>query len=140
MESEGKIPEEKILLENVNMDTGKGMDEFELSMESSTFIGFRQLPIPRWQGSPLYNVQFAEPDKLAGMKLPLKVKFERNDNVKEGEEEYAMEDFKPVSVEQADGEDLSPKSVRCRLQTLVIENQSEAGYWLDTGILQMGEK
>ncbi|WP_306114443.1 MULTISPECIES: virulence factor SrfB [unclassified Roseovarius] len=140
MEAEGKIPNEKILLENVNLDTGKGVDEFALSMESSTFIGFRQLPIARWQGSPLYHVHFADPDKLAQIKLPLKVTFERNDNTREGEEEHAMEDFRVVSVDQADGEGMSPKAVVCRLQTMVIENQAEAGYWLDTGVLQMGEK
>ncbi|MGB3314430.1 MAG: virulence factor SrfB [Albidovulum sp.] len=140
MEAEGKIPNQKVLLKNVNLDTGKGVDAFELSMESSTFIGFRQLPIARWQGSPLYHVHFADPDKLSRIKLPLKVKFERNDNTREGEEEEAMEDFKVVSVEQADGEGMSHKAVVCRVQTMVIENQAEAGYWLDTGVLQMGEK
>lgn len=136
MDTKGEIPLDNVLLENVDLDTGAGVDEFVLRLESNTFIGFRQLPIARWPGSPLYYVQFAKPDMLGAVKLPLRLTFKRND-VKDGEEEQGMEDFKLLpNIEDSDGQDCRGFATM-RLQTMVVESQSEAGYWMDTGVLQM---
>lgn len=138
MDEHGAIPAEKVLLENVDLDSGKGVHEFRLSFESNCYLGFRQLPIARWRGSPLYAIRIADPERtLSRVKLPLIVGFARNDNVREGEEEQAMEDFRITSVEDSDGQDLPLKAVVQQLQTMIIENQAEAGYWLDTGVLLM---
>lgn len=134
----GAIPADKVLLTNVDLDSGKGVDEFHLFFESNCFIGFRQLEIPRWPASPLYSVRFADPEKTpAGVALPLKVTFQRVDARTEADEQHALEDFKIVEVEDADRNDLGPRAVKAQLQTMIIENQAEAGYWLDTGVLQM---
>jgi hypothetical protein len=135
MDASGKIPTDKVLLKNVDLDTGDGVDEFVLKLEGSTFIGFRQLPIARWQSSPLYHVQFSRPDRMAGVNLPLHLTFERKD-VKEGEEEFGMEDFKLTAIEDNEGNDMTGFAT-IRLQTMIVATQSEAGYWLDTGVLQM---
>lgn len=141
MDDRGYIPADKILLENVDLDSGRGIDEFKLSFESNCYIGFRQLPLARWRGSPLYAIRFADPDKTpARVALPLTVTFERNDSGREGEEEDAKEDFRVTDVEDANGENLGPRAVVQQLQTMVIESQAEAGYWLDTGVLQMKVK
>lgn len=82
-------------------------------------------------------MSFARPDRVGGLNLPLKVTFERAESRREGDEEQVMEDFRVTEVEDAGGEPLNRAAVRCRLQTMLIENQTEAGYWLDTGVLQV---
>lgn len=124
----------RVLLENVDLDSGAGVTEFVLPMDSPVFIGFRQLPLERWIASPLYSVRFRDPDQVARLQLPLRVTFERMDGA--GDDEAAMEDFRIVSVEDADD---MPKEgvVTCSLQTMLVETQSDAGYWLDTGVMRV---
>lgn len=136
MSDNGQIRAENVLLDNVDLDTGKGVVSFTLKLASPTFIGFRQLPIPRWRASPLYFVSFARPDRVGALALPLEVTFNRVEARREGEEERAMEDFRIDDVVDAAGE-TQRGAVRYRLQTMLIENQTEAGYWLDTGVLQV---
>jgi hypothetical protein len=139
MDQHGLIPEDKVLLSNVDLDSGRGVDEFTLSFENPCFIGFRQLPVPRWQGTPLYSVRLKDSEKaLAKYRLPFKVTFTRLDNHKEGEEERAKEDFVVEDVEDAGREPMGRGAVICQLQTMMVESQAEAGYWLDTGVLRMG--
>ena len=90
----------------------------------------------RREGSPLYFVGFARPDNLGKVALPLTVTFVRAEPA-EGKEQQAMEDFSVDDVVDASGESLGRSAVRYRLQTMLIENQTEAGYWLDTGVLQV---
>ena len=94
------------------------------------------MPIPRWRASPLYYVSFRKPDGVERLRLPLKVTFERQQAARPGEEERAMEDFRIREVIDAD-EQRCVGTVDVRLQTMLIENQAEAGYWLDTGVLQV---
>jgi hypothetical protein len=136
MSDNGQITAENVLLDNVDLDTGRGVDEFRMQLASPTFLGFRQLPIPRWRASPLYYVGFARPDSLGKVALPLTVTFVRAEPT-EGKEQQAMEDFSVDDVVDASGESLGRTAVRYRLQTMLIENQTEAGYWLDTGVLQV---
>ncbi|MBL9060432.1 MAG: virulence factor SrfB, partial [Mangrovicoccus sp.] len=136
MSENGQITAENVLLDNVDLDTGRGVDEFQLKLASPTFIGFRQLPIPRWRASPLYFVSFARPENLRKVSLPLTVTFVRAEPA-EGREQQAMEDFSVDDVVDAGGEPLGRAAVKYRLQTMQIENQTEAGYWLDTGVLQV---
>ena len=136
MSDNGQITAENVLLDNVDLDTGRGVDEFRMQLASPTFLGFRQLPIPRWRASPLYFVGFARPDNLGKVALPLTVTFVRAEPT-EGKEQQAMEDFSVDDVVDASGESLGRSAVRYRLQTMLIENQTEAGYWLDTGVLQV---
>ena len=137
MSENGQIRAENVLLENVDLDSGMGVVDFQLSLASPTYIGFRQLPIPRWRSSPLYSVSFAKPENVGKLNLPLKVTFQRALARRAGEEEQVMEEFTVQSVEDAQGTQLNKTAVRSRLQTMLIENQTEAGYWLDTGVLQV---
>lgn len=136
MSDTGQIRAENVRLENVDLDTGKGVNTFTLVLGSPTFIGFRQLPIPRWRSTPLYYVGFKNPDLVDKLNLPLHVTFERQEALREGEEQHMMEDFKISEVRDSEKQDLAG-AVTCRLQTMLIESQAEAGYWLDTGVLQV---
>ena len=96
-----------------------------------TFVGFRQLPVERWTATPLYYLEFDNPQQASRLQLPLTVTLERADP-DEGDE-ARKEDFKIVEIEDAEGDTKPPSIVSLRLQTL----KSEAGYWLDTGILAL---
>jgi hypothetical protein len=102
-------------------------------MEAPIFIGFRQLPIARWTATPLYYLEFRQPDEVVRLARPLKVTLERRDPTREEEREAAMEDFRVVEVSDAEGNARRRDIVNLRLQTL----KSEAGYWLDTGVLAL---
>lgn len=135
MSDRGEIAPGNVLLENVDLDSGQGMVNFRMPLEGARFLGFRQLPIPRWPASPLYFVTFRRPEDIARFDLPVQVEFERAPAHREGDEQV-MEDFRVTQVFDRTGRDeLGKGRVTSRLQTMVTDNQSEAGYWLDTGVL-----
>lgn len=131
LEISGQIRTGNVFLSEVDLDAAAGDREklCSIAFFAPIFIGFRQLPLERWPASPLYRMEFSNPDSTARLALPLTVKLERA-AVEDGREE-AREDFKITDIVDAGGDSLRPTDVRLRLQTL----KSEAGYWLDTGIL-----
>jgi len=131
MEISGQIRRE--LFSNIDLDAQAAAAPCEIAMEAPIFIGFRQLPIARWTATPLYYLEFRNPDEVARIPRPLKVTLERRDPTREEEREAAMEDFRVVEVSDAEGNARRRDIVNLRLQTL----KSEAGYWLDTGVLAL---
>ncbi|SMF66232.1 hypothetical protein SAMN06265365_1264 [Tistlia consotensis] len=133
MNQRGEITDDNVLLENIDLETGRGVVGFDLTMEGPTFIGFRQLPIARWRTTPLYYVSYRNPERAARtLQPPIKVRFERqtvDDN------EAVLEDFKQVDATDALGT-VCTNQIIFRLQTLKTEQGAEAGYWLDSGILR----
>ena len=131
MEISGQIKRERVLFADVDLEARPNGDAEmrSLSFYAPMFIGFRQLPIERWPATPLYHLEFANPASAARMRLPLTVTLERA-AAEEGQEER-REDFRVLEIEDAEGSTMRPTDVVLRLQTL----KSEAGYWLDTGIL-----
>ncbi len=130
MEINGEIRHE--LFSNIDLDSQATAPPCEIAMESAIFIGFRQLPIARWTATPLYYLEFRNPDELPRLPRPLKVTLERQDPKREEDREASLEDFRISEVIDAEGNDRR-RSVTLRLQTL----KSEAGYWLDTGVLRL---
>lgn len=132
MDERGQIIERNTLLHNVDFDKGAGMVDFSLNMEGPTFLGYRQLPLVRWRTTPLYHLGFRNPDRLARLRLPIRVTLERA-TLEEGADEAGLEEFKVVEAIDRDGTGCR-NDIAFRLQTLRIEPPSASGYWLDTGI------
>jgi hypothetical protein len=144
MELSGQILNSNILLEDPDREIAKQAPDseppeikFEMEFRAPVSLGFRQLPLERWPAAKLYVLEYANPDSVPRLKLPLKLTILRSDtnparivssstNMEELREEFSIERI----VDAAD--DTQMKSlVVMRLQT----EQSEAGYWRDTGSL-----
>lgn len=133
MDNNGQIRDENVLLANADLDGPPQQDVgFTTNFQTLTHIGFRQLPIARWTATPLYVMEFANPDSASRMALPLKVVVQRKEIDPDQEQDYAgRETFMVESVEDNAGSRLRESEVRLRLQT--IDDQD--GYWRDTGRL-----
>lgn len=137
MEISGQIREQGVLLSEVDLErrpaSADGV-EFTMTFAAPTFLGFRQLPIERWPATPLYALEFANPESVPRLALPLRVKIRRADMDPDapGQEEK-REDFRVEEIEDSEGTALRRTDVEIRLQTM----KSEAGYWRDTGVVGM---
>ena len=132
MEISGQVKGERVLFSDIDLDQRATADQTaSMRFYAPSFIGFRQLPVERWTATPLYYLELSNPQSAAQLRLPLTVMLERAE-VDESDE-ARKEDFKIVEVEDADGEARPKSLVQLRLQTL----KSEAGYWLDTGIMSL---
>lgn len=126
-------------------------------VEGTTFLGFRQLDLVRWNASPLYVLEFTQPGsggrQYEGINDSYTVTLERDD---EGEDaavnteasmdevkrqmrdaehfEMARENFRVVEVTNRGDERRPPSTICLRLQTIM----DEQGYWRDTGQLEVG--
>ena len=132
MEISGQITADRVLFSDIDLENRPAAQETgQMRFYAPTFVGFRQLPVERWTATPLYYLEFDNPQQASKLNLPLTVTLERADP-DEGDE-ARKEDFKIVEIEDAEGDTKPPSIVSLRLQTL----KSEAGYWLDTGILAL---
>lgn len=132
MEISGQIRHE--LFSNIDLDAKAAQPlTCELEVYTPIFIGFRQLPIARWTATPLYYLEFRNPEEVSRLPRPLKVTLERQESEREEEREVSLEDFRVREVVDAEGEARRRDLVVLRLQTL----KAEAGYWLDTGVLSL---
>ncbi len=133
MDINGQIREESVLLSNLDLDGEAANDVgFSMAFQTVTQLGFRQLPLARWTATPLYVMEFSNPDTAARMALPLKVTVRRADIDPDSELDQAgRETFKVEAVEDATGASNHPNDVRLRLQTM----DDGDGYWRDTGRL-----
>jgi hypothetical protein len=136
MERSGQIKADRVLFANIDLDQRpKGGEQSKLKFYAPIFVGFRQLEIERWPGTPLYSMEFGNPQSAARMKLPLTVTLERAEaaDADSPEAEERKEDFKIAEIADAEGSGMRSSDVVLRLQTL----KSEDGYWLDTGRLNV---
>ena len=132
MELSGQIKDERLLFSDVDLEAKpRGGETARLNFYAPLFVGFRQLRVERWTATPLYYLEFNNPQTASRMNLPLLVTLERAE-AEEGDESL-KEDFRITEIEDRDGSAMRPSDVALRLQTL----KSEAGYWLDTGILAL---
>ena len=56
-----------------------GEVSFKMEFRAPVFIGFRQLDLERWPASRLYALEYANPDSVAKLKLPLTLTLTRAD-------------------------------------------------------------
>jgi len=144
MELSGQILDSNVLLQDPDREIaaqpvdGQAPEiKFEMEFRAPVSLGFRQLPLERWPAAKLYVLEYRNPDSIPQLKLPLKLTVLRSDtnparaatgrgNVEELREEFSIE-----GIVDAAGDTLRKSDVVMRLQT----EQSEAGYWRDTGAL-----
>ncbi len=133
MDNNGQIREENVVLRNLDLDGPPAQDvTFKIAFQTVTQLGFRQLPLSRWTATPLYLMEFANPDKAHAMELPLTVTVARQEiDPDKAEAETQWETFAVQEVTDASGARLLDSDVRLRLQTL----DDGDGYWRDTGRL-----
>jgi hypothetical protein len=133
MDNDGQIRDANVLIPDVALDES-GDVGFSLSFFNNLQIGFRQLPIERWTSTPLYQLEFNDPDAARGLALPLTVKVRRRatdpDNTSY---EADRENFMIEEITDAEGNNRPSRTLRLRLQTM----DDEAGYWRDTGRLSL---
>ena len=131
MDNNGQIREENVLLRNLDLDGPPATDvSFRVPFQTVTHLGFRQLPLARWTATPLYVMEFANPDDASRMDLPLTVTVARREiDPDTPEAEMQRETFVIDEVEDASGATQRTGDVRLRLQTI----DDGDGYWRDTG-------
>jgi len=138
LESDGKLLKSRVRFEPTEVS-----DEANFSYFAQMRIGYRQLPIERWTASPLYRLKVNSKDRIRGEvtvtlgRSPSEKAAELddpdNDEKKIAQQEAWREELQVVNAERkADGGNMKPL-VSLQLETL----PSEAGYWLDTGILRV---
>lgn len=131
-----KILARDVLFSGVDLDRGERQEEEKtLKLESqTTTIGFRQLPLERWQSSPLYTIE-VEVERPPSP-FPVSVVMRRRDAATDPEEdpagaELAREDFEIVDPRDSRDNERRDLKATLRLQTM----KNAAGYWLDTGVI-----
>ncbi|MGE0747064.1 MAG: virulence factor SrfB [Rhodospirillales bacterium] len=136
MELSGQILRRNVLLSNVDLEAkpAEGDVAFRMEFRAPVFLGFRQLDLERWPASRLYALEYANPDSVPKLKLPLTLTLTRADIAADDiDAEEKREDFRITEIVDADRDPLRQTEVQLRLQT----EKSEAGYWRDTGALNV---
>ena len=137
MDINGQIRDENVLLSNLDLDGPRRQERTWASpspFQTVTQLGFRQLPLARWTATPLYVMEFSNPDyRRARMALPAEghgAPGRHRPGFAE-QDQAGRETFKVEAVEDATGASNHPNDVRLRLQTM----DDGDGYWRDTGRL-----
>jgi hypothetical protein len=140
MELSGQILRNNVLLRDPDREVAAASagtaPEVKFSMEfrAPVFLGFRQLDLERWTASRLYILEYANPDNVPRLRLPLTLSIRRSDiDPDQADAEELREDFTVDEILDAEGDPQHRSVVRLRLQT----ERSEAGYWRDTGALSV---
>jgi hypothetical protein len=136
MEISGQILRRNVLLADVDLEARPLGAEvgFRMEFRAPVFLGFRQLDLERWTASRLYALEYANPDSVPNMKLPLTLTIARAEIDPEDQDaEEKREAFRVTEIVDAEGDPLRPTDVQLRLQT----EASAAGYWRDTGALSV---
>lgn len=111
---------------------GEWIPAENLRFQGPTFIGFRQLPITRWPGTPLFFASIAPTASAkARSGMPWTVALQRRD-VEDGT--VLDETIEVRDITDKDGDSIPLPFLSIRLQTMREEN-----YWLDTGIIALDD-
>jgi hypothetical protein len=141
MELSGRLPRANVLLEDPDRVRPKtrGMVEqeevgFKVGFRAPMSLGFRQLDLERWQVTKLYVLEYANPDSVKNLDLPLTISIVRAEiDPDAADAEERREDFTIESIEDSQEAPVPKSLVTLRLQT----EKTEAGYWRDTGLLSV---
>jgi hypothetical protein len=125
--------------ENVifSQDSSKSVaiESKKLTFNGPMFIGFRQLDLERWPGTPLFYLAVARDDSNAGRHaatMPWSVTLQRREPSPDDpaeKQDLDLETFSVAQIVDRDGNDLPTSLISYRLQTM----RNLDGYWLDTG-------
>jgi len=133
MDKDHIIKDEDLYYTDVDLDD----EDYELHQDTMLEVrglmqlGYRQLNVERWAGSPLYTMDFADDQVRRRVQtqdeLLLRVSLRRDKRGSEG--------FKVDRVETATGRSCNPNDVSLRFNTLTSAALGENSYWLDHGII-----
>lgn len=142
VENTGRIKTHNVLIDT-EAASRRGTDSIEASllMDQPVLLGYRQLPLQRWQATPLYFLSFVDsPDERRireAYKKPWRV-YLRQDFHQDlpGSKPELEPEILNIDRVETTGHDIQEVPARhavdIRLQTMYME----AGYWLDTGHIQ----
>ena len=133
-----KIAARDVLFSDVDLDNrNERLEEATIRVESqTTTIGFRQLPLERWQASPLYTIDIDARLDQHPSPFPVSVTLRKREPLNDPSDdpvgaELAREDFEIAEFSDANGEQRRDLKAMLRLQTM----KNASGYWLDTGVV-----
>ena len=113
----------------------------KLTFNAPMFIGFRQLDLERWPGTPLFYLSIAEDDGDAArhaFTMPWAVTLQRREPSPDdpaAKRDLDLETFSVSQIIDREGNDLPTTLIRSRLQTM----RNLEGYWLDTGTVTVAD-
>lgn len=136
MEIMDQILERNIAFSGIDLDERRQETSAPVKFEPPGFLGYRQFPLERWKTTPLYHLSYKNRRDIAGLRMPLTLVLER-DLADEDEGEEKLEEFDIASIRDANDQDCDGVLGKPRLQTLRVETDQEAGYWLDSGVLEI---
>lgn len=146
MSGKGQIAKEDVYFENQSADDNY-VPEFSANFTVNLDIGFRQLPYERWSTSQLYRAQFVSADSIRddqGNVIPRPITLniigkdasELSEDEDLGQELSKEKGFEVESVKDRNGNPVDEEKISLKLQTFFEpQNQVDAGYWLDSGVL-----
>lgn len=110
-----------------------------LEFNASMFLGFRQLPLERWPGTPLFFLDISDYTASDGhWAMPWRITFRREDHAGDGSFAQIAAANEELAIDQifdCHGQEMGHDRVLLRMQTL----RNPDGYWLDTGKVRLPE-
>ena len=133
---DGTIRNEDIVFSQKPNSKDIELESRPLVVNQPLSLGFRQLPLERWPGTPLFFLDISEATTQTRIDrtMPWTVRFSRQQvdaTEKPVEAAIAVEKFKIATIRDRIGDEHGTNRLDLRLQTL----RDGAGYWLDTGIV-----
>ncbi len=134
MERNDQIRSHRLIFSDIDLDERNIQRSQTVAVTPPAFIGYRQLPLERWKTTALYFLDFRDTRRVGDLRMPLTVTLERATD--DGGDEGAQEAFSLREARDAVGTDATDM-LRLSFQTLRVERDQEAGYWLDSGVLSI---
>ena len=133
MEDTGHIKDANLYFSQLDLDTALSAKSADLSsrfkFSGPMFIGFRQLGVERWPSTPLFRIEFRDPDRARYLALPLTITI----GLIPQDEDRTFKVFDVQDIEDAEGNSRPISEVQFSLQTLSDWN----GHWKDTGVFKV---
>lgn len=136
MERNDQIRDEKLLFSDIDLDVKSRAGASSVAVTPPAFVGYRQLPLERWKTTPLYFLDFKDRRRVAQLQMPIELTLKRELPDDDEDDDSKLEEFIVDNAQDAKGEDCT-QDLRISFQTLRVERDQEAGYWLDSGVLTM---
>lgn len=142
MDQQGLLPENGLIFKS---DVENADDELnsEFLFSTRAHLGFRQLPLKRWQGTPYYVIDFKDTEaRLRGQaSTPYRVTVaysRKQTSRKLGEDEYEIDEGR-LRIEDITPADsgAAPTVSRTDLVLKFQTMRDDAGHWIDTGCLSV---
>ncbi len=136
MERNDQIHDEKLFFSDIDLDTERAETSRPVTVTPPAFLGYRQLPMERWKTTPLYFLSFRNAGDVSQYRMPVTLTLVRDAGGSGADEEALTEEFAIAEAVDRLGTDCG-HALRLSFQSLRVEREQEAGYWLDSGVLKV---